>query len=290
MNRCIAESQQEAKPDPGVALALGSAFLGVYTHGGFLCGLEQAGILPGHVSGASAGALAGGFYAAGVRGEALKQAVLSGGFKRSFLDAGMFYRWAPMVTLGRLTGILNGKRVIRHLRRELPVASIDEIEGIKLQIAVTDLRQQQSHFITRGPLAEAMMASCAVPLLFSEQVIDGIRYSDGGILHELPFEPFVNDPDIHTIVIHSIRYHATRRQKMMKVPAVFSSSHRMLNDALVAFRREQAERLGKRVILMETEHPHPGWLQSAAEKQRYFEEGYRTGLSLKQALHSPCRN
>lgn len=286
----MSEARTDTRTDPGIAIALGSAFLGVYTHGGFLCGLEQAGIFPGHVSGASAGALAGGFYAAGIRGADLQRLVLSGALKRSFVDPGLLYRWVPMMTLGRLTGLLNGKRVIRHLRSELPVASIDEIEGIKLQIAVTDLRKQQSHFITRGPLAEAMMASCAVPLLFSEQVIDGIRYSDGGILHELPFEPFVHDPDIHTIIIHSIRFHPTRRQQMMKVPAVFSSSHRMLNDALVTFRREQAERLGKRVILMQTEHPHPGWLQSAAEKQRYFEEGYRTGLSLKKALHPPCRN
>ncbi|MGC4016375.1 MAG: patatin-like phospholipase family protein [Luteolibacter sp.] len=105
------------------------------------------------------------------------------------VDPGMIYRWAPMVTFGRLTGILNGKRVIHHLRRELPVMSIEDAPQVNLKIAVTDLRRQQSVFLTRGLLAEAMMASCAVPLLFSEQTIDGTRFSDGGILHELPFEP-----------------------------------------------------------------------------------------------------
>jgi NTE family protein len=71
------------KSDPGVALALGSAFLGMYAHAGFLCGLNQAGVFPGHIAGASAGAMAGGFYAAGLRDSELEAAILCGKLKRN---------------------------------------------------------------------------------------------------------------------------------------------------------------------------------------------------------------
>ena len=66
------EEPKAETPNPGIALALGSAFLGIYAHGGFLCGLNKAGVFPGHVAGASAGAMAGGFYASGMRGAELE--------------------------------------------------------------------------------------------------------------------------------------------------------------------------------------------------------------------------
>lgn len=277
----MADLPTPAAPDPGVALALGAAFLGVYAHGGFLCGLNQAGIFPGHIAGASAGALAAGFYAAGMRGADLENAVLSGALKRSFPDIGMFFRGAPMFFIGRLTGLMNGKRVIQHLKRELPMSMIEESSDVKLSIAVTDLRNQRSAFLTSGPLAESMMASCSVPILFTEQSLDGTKYHDGGILHGLPVEPFIHDPAIHTIIVHRLSHPNGKCRKNLGVSAAFADSHQMLNDALFEFRRKDCERNGKRVIVIETEHPSPGLFQTKAAKKRFFDDGYSSGLGIK---------
>lgn len=276
----------ETTADPGIALALGSAFLGVYAHGGFLCGLNAAGICPGHVSGASAGAIAGGFYAAGFRGEKLRDAVLSPALKRSYPDAGMVFRSAPMFFIGKLTGMMNGKHVIRHLRQALECERIEDTTSAKLSIAVSDLRRIEGKFLTTGPLAESIMASCSVPILFTGQTVNGTEYHDGGILHELPMEPFVNDPAIHTIIVHAVSNPKRASSKHFGVTSAFSHGREMLNRALTAHRAKEAEKNGKRVIFVETTHPHPGIFQSAATKQRYFDEGHATGLSVSEHFPS----
>ncbi len=275
----------DSPPDPGIALALSSAFLGVYAHGGFLCGMNQKGIFPGHIAGSSAGALAGGFYAAGLRGAELEKAVLSSALKQSFADLGMLLRWTPML-LGRLGGVMAGKRVVAHLRQALPVSRIEDITDIKLSIAVTDLARREARFLAEGPLAESMMASCAVPLLFSGQLLEGTQLHDGGVLHELPIEPFIADPAVHTIIVHSIRHQQGPRRKTQGIRSAFNSGLRMLNNALFELRRKEAERNGKRVIVMETQYLHPGLLQSLATKKHCFDHGHHTGTSLDLTLPS----
>jgi NTE family protein len=275
------EAPPQPAPDPGIALALGSAFLGVYAHGGFLCGLNRAGIFPGHIAGASAGALAGGFYAAGLRGSDLEEAVLSPALKKSYPDLWMPIRGAPL-GIGILSGMMGGKRVVRHLRSVLPVAAIEETPDVKLSIAVTDLRRSESAFLTGGPLAESIMASCAVPILFSGQEVGGRKYHDGGIIHDIPLEPFVSDPEIHTVIIHRISYPDRDASKHLSIRQAFINGHHMLRDALHEHRVRRAEANGKRVILLETTHPHPGLFQSKATKKRYFEDGHRTGSTISQ--------
>ncbi len=274
------DSVSEKPSDPGIALALGSAFLGVYAHGGFLCGLNEVGIFPGHVSGASAGAIAGGFYAVGFRGEKLRGAVISPALKRSFNDSGIVFRGAPMLLMGRLTGLMNGKGVIRHMRKELNCERIEDATSAKLSIAVTDLRALEGKFLTTGPLAEAIMASCSVPILFQGQKVDGTEFHDGGILHENPIEHYINDPAIHTIIVHAVSNPPQGARKHLSVSNVFSLSHKMLNRELTNYRIKEAERNGKRMIFTETIHPHPGLFQTAATKQKYFDQGHATGLSI----------
>lgn len=271
--------------DPGVALALGSAFLGMYAHAGFLCGLNALGIFPGKISGSSAGAIAGAFYAAGFRGDRLKEAIHSQSFKRSFTDPGMFIRWLPMMLGAKLSGAMTGKRMIQHLRQTLPYRRIEELSDVKLSLAVTDLRTREGIFLTRGPLADSIMASCAVPLLFTGQTIESRQFHDGGIIHEIPIEIFIDAPEVHTIIVHHLKRPRDPR-KRLKLPSVFTHSHQMLNQSLFDHRLAEAERCGKRVIVIETTHPGPGLFQSQAKKDRYFDLGQKAAQSVTQAIHS----
>ena len=280
----MSEIHPTGKADSGVALALGSAFLGMYAHGGFLCGLNHAGIFPGHISGASAGAMAAGFYAAGLRDRKLESAILCDTLKRSYPDPGMLARLAPMCFMGRLSGLMHGKRVVRHLEKLLPVAEIENTPEVKLKIAVTDLRGFSGGFLESGPLAQSMMASCSVPLLFTEQRIGETLYHDGGILHQLPIEPYLRDPSIHTIIIHRINYSTRAKRRHLGISAAFSNSHQIMNDSLFAYRQTEAERNGKRVILIETHHSHPGLFQTKAAKKRFFDAGHGSGLSIRNEL------
>ncbi|MGJ8633111.1 MAG: patatin-like phospholipase family protein [Luteolibacter sp.] len=276
---------EQSSADPGIALALGSSFLGVYTHGGFLCGMNAAGIYPGHIAGASAGAIAGGFYAAGLRENALENAVLSATLKRSFADWGMFIRSAPMLFSGRLTGMMHGRKTIKYLTQSLPVQNIEDTPGVKLSIAVANLEKLESTFLTSGSLAQSIVASCSVPILFTGQNISGTTYYDGGITHELPVEPFLTTPEIHTIIVHRIA-NIEKNKNHLTVSDAFGNIHNMLNNALFDFRKKEAERHGKKVIVMETAHPHPGLFQTKAAKKRFFEAGKQTALNLDRTKNT----
>lgn len=279
----MSENKETGKPDRGVALALGSSFLGVYAHGGFLRGLNEAGVYPGHVAGSSAGALAGGFYAAGLRGDELEAEVLSPVLKRKYPDWLIPVRSFPQM-FGKLSGIMGGEKVVEHLRDVLPVSDIAETPGVKLSLSVTDYRSQEGIFLTEGALAEAMMASCAVPVLFSGQVLKDREYHDGGVIHEVPIEPFVSDSEIHTIIAHKISHVRSEPGKRLAVKDPFVNAYHMLNDALFEYRKKEAERNGKRVILMETQSKHPGLFQTKAAKKAFYDLGYRTAGTISGFL------
>ncbi|MGJ8644981.1 MAG: patatin-like phospholipase family protein [Luteolibacter sp.] len=279
----MSEDKEIGKPDRGVALALGSSFLGVYAHGGFLCGLNEAGIFPGHVAGSSAGALAGGFYAAGLRGEELEAEVLSSVLKRKYPDWMIPVRSFPQM-FGKLSGIMGGEKVVKHLREVLPVSDISETPGVKLSLSVTDYRRQEAIFLTEGALADAMMASCAVPVLFSGQILNGREYHDGGVIHEVPIDPFISDPEIHTIIAHKIVHTRGATGKRLAVKDPFVNGYHMLNDALFEFRKQTAERNGKRVIVMKTQSKHPGLFQTKAAKKAFYDLGYRTAETISEFI------
>ena len=86
----MSEEPARSPADPGLALCLSSSFFGYYAHLGLLSAMEKRGLRPGRIAGASAGALAGGFWAAGLRGEALARVIYDFHFLRSFFDLGAF--------------------------------------------------------------------------------------------------------------------------------------------------------------------------------------------------------
>lgn len=266
--------------DPGVAVSLGSAFLGYYAHAGFLTGLNEQGIFPGKICGASAGALAASLYATGVQGEALKDFVMNRKLKRAFIDFGFLYRWFPMLIFGQPVGLLNGKRAIKYLQEHLPVSDIEDSMEAELAIAVSNLRKKECPMLTEGPLARAIIASCSVPILFGEQEIDGERYFDGGILHESPLEHYFDDEEVHTIIVHRIDYPNPDKRHFF-IHDMFTASHEMFSTDIINYRKKEAERRGKRLIFADTHHPHPGLFQSQEEKGRFYESGWNTGLQMK---------
>ena len=115
----------ESGPDPGLAVCLSSSFFGYYAHLGVLSAMEEAGLYPGRIAGASAGAMAGGLWAAGLRGEALEKVIYDFHFRRAFFDLGAFLRWPGIVTGLAGDGLLSGVRMRRYLARCIGSRRID---------------------------------------------------------------------------------------------------------------------------------------------------------------------
>jgi predicted acylesterase/phospholipase RssA len=245
---------------PGLAVCLGSSFLGHYAHAGFLNRLWAGGVVPERLAGSSAGAIAGGLFAAGIRGAELERLVLSVWFKRAFADFGFPLRLPGVLSGLYGTGLLSGGRMRRFLTKRIGARPIEDLRAPALELAVTNLSDGRAEIVRCGPLIEFMVASFAMPVVFTPQRIDGKVYCDGGVANETPFGHWLGDPGVATIVVHTIRHPAPGRPPR-SVPAVLAQAHRAVGNETFARLRERAADSGKRVLVLETAHDHPGLLQ-----------------------------
>ena len=160
----------------GISLS-GGAARGI-AHIGVLQALEEAGIFPTHISGASAGALVGSLYAAGYSPQELMEIVEN----TSLFN--LFQVSAPV--LGG--GLVDISKIKKILVEYIPD---DEFGALKKPFfaSVTNMSKGQAEIIHSGPLADVVTASCAIPLLFKPQELYGQVYVDGGLLDNLPIKP-----------------------------------------------------------------------------------------------------
>ncbi len=271
----------EPKVTPGLAVALGSSLLGYYAHAGFLNGLAAAGLHPARIAGASAGALAGALHASGLRGEALKAAALDPALRWSFFDWGSFARLPGVLMVLWASGVFSGKGAVKKLRGLLDDVDLAALDFPSLEIAVTDADSHRTEIRREGPLAELVVASCAVPGLIGIQRVGDQRYIDGGVACEAPFEQWLDDPEIDTIVVHRIRHEANSGPAVAweTIATSIGAAHHTVCNELHRHRSELARMKGKRLIEIETATPVPG-LFTNRRAPLCYERGFESGKSV----------
>ena len=157
-------------------LLLSSGFLAFARHIGVLRAIEERGIAIDAITGTSSGALVGALWAAGLSSRDLEK-LLTG---------------LPPWRLLRLhaqpwRGLLSTSAFLAFVRPHLPPTFADLPRP--LAVGVVDARGQHQ-LLTSGPLAEAVVASCAMPHVFAAvQVGDG-RFADGGAADRLALGPW----------------------------------------------------------------------------------------------------
>jgi hypothetical protein len=159
-------------------LALPAGWLRVFAHVGTLIALEKHGVEPAAVRGASAGAEAGGLYAAGMEPADIEEFLT--GIKREDV-------WDPDYRFGLFknglrsrTGLLKGQLLQEKFREAVGNVQIQEL-AMPLSVSVTDVQSWRAEAITEGDLALAMTASSAFPGWVQPQLIAGRPKLDGGI-------------------------------------------------------------------------------------------------------------
>ena len=153
-------------------LALSGGFFGFFAHTGLLLALEEAGLRPSRLVGVSAGALAGGLWAAGL--EAPRMAEALGALRKQDF-------WDPGLPLG---GLIKGRRFVGLLQRHLAAAGLSdrlEATAIPFGAVVHDLLRRRARLLERGSLPVAIRASCSVPLLFRPVRWGRTLLVDGGV-------------------------------------------------------------------------------------------------------------
>lgn len=150
------------------SLTMSSGFFGFFAHAGVLSVLEEEGLKPRRCSGSSAGALVTGLWSAGVPAATLRDELLS-------LERSEF--WDPRPGLG----LLRGRRFLKKLESLLPVGTFEACP-VPVAVSVFDVVKRRTSVRDRGALGPAIVASCALPLMFQPVWLEGRPYSDGGIL------------------------------------------------------------------------------------------------------------
>jgi NTE family protein len=156
-----------------IGLALSGGGAKGFAHIGVLKLLEEYGIRPDIIAGTSAGALIGALYADGY----------PAGEIGSLFSGREFAEFAKIQI--PKSGLFDSSRFSLFLKRHLRAKTFEEL-NTPLIVVATDLDNGKSHAFTSGPIADAVRASCSVPVIFSPVRIDGIHYVDGGLFHNFP--------------------------------------------------------------------------------------------------------
>jgi NTE family protein len=151
---------------------------------GMLRALAEAGIAPDVVVGTSVGAINGAFVAADPAAAADRLADLWQGPNLQQAFSGNLLGRAT--TLARSRTNLHAIEPLRAmLERGLPVATFAGLE-LPFHCVAACIERASAHWFTSGPLAPAVLASCAVPGLLPPVEVDGEHFFDGGLVHSIP--------------------------------------------------------------------------------------------------------
>ena len=160
---------------PKIGLALGSGGARGWCHIGILRELEEMGLKPDVVSGASMGALVGAIYA-GDALDALEE------WARKLTARDFFGMLDVNLSSG---GLVEGNEILSVIRRLVRAERIEQL-AVPLALVATDMASGREVWMTKGDLAQSVRASVALPGLISPFKIEDRWYLDGGLTNPLP--------------------------------------------------------------------------------------------------------
>ena len=183
-----------------VALALGGGGARGLAHVAVLEALDEMGVRPVAIAGASIGAIIGAGYAAGMTGREIRRYAVDLVHNRpDFMARLMRSRAGKLSSLfaggfGDATRLDASKLCENFLPDGLPDA-FDQL-AIPLTVVASDLYRRQPVVFSQGPLRPALAASIALPGIVRPVEIGGHILVDGGATNPLPFDLLRGRADI----------------------------------------------------------------------------------------------
>jgi NTE family protein len=185
---------------PAFVLGGGGGPLGAHEVG-MVQALIERGIVPGLVLGTSVGAVIGAAVAADPSPAGVARLTeLWTAIDRSDVFGGSLL--GRLATLARTGTHLHDAEPLRaRLERELPVQAIEDL-AVPFQCVAASIEGASERWFTRGPIADAVLASAAVPGILAPVEIGGEHFIDGGIVNSIPVSRAVQLGAKRIFVLH----------------------------------------------------------------------------------------
>jgi NTE family protein len=165
--------KEKLKSANSVGLILSGGGVRGMAHIGLLRALGEKGIEPTHVSGTSVGAIIGALYCNGNKTD----------------DMLAFFRETPLFRYNFLTlnkpGLINTERYMEIFRAYFTEDSFEALQK-SLYVTTTNLQKGRQEVFMAGPLIRPLLASAALPPVFSPVEINNCLHADGGIMDNFP--------------------------------------------------------------------------------------------------------
>jgi len=174
-----------------LALALGAGGARGLAHIAVFEALDELGVKPVAIAGASIGAVAGAVYAAGMSGKAIRRYVIDLAHNRAEV-----WRRLMLARAGTFGDMFSGDFTAamrldaeKLIEQFLPDVVPDDFGalGIPLSVVASDLYGRREVVFASGPLKPALAASIALPTLM-RPVVGPCVMIDGGATNPLPFD------------------------------------------------------------------------------------------------------
>ncbi len=184
----------------------GGGHMGAYEVG-MLRALLEAGIRPDLVVGTSVGALNGAAIASDPTLAMVEQLrKLWCGLEDDKIFGGSFL--AGALNMFRSRTHLHGNEQLRDLiDRLVPAKRIEDL-AVRFQCVAASVERAAEHWFDAGPLADAVLASCAVPGVLPPVEIGGEHFIDGGVVNSIPISRAVDLGADEIYVLHVGRIEA----------------------------------------------------------------------------------
>ncbi|MFT5833504.1 MAG: NTE family protein [Cognaticolwellia sp.] len=165
------------KQSTGVVLSGGG--IRCVAHIGLLKALEQNNIFPTHIAGTGTGAVVGALYSAGYNPDEILE---------FFRNNSSVFQWSKMTI--KKPGILDTDKYQSILFPYLGYITFDQLSK-QLFITATNVLEGSAHLFEKGEVIKPVLASSALPPVFSPVEIDDKLYMDGSVMNNFPVEPLL---------------------------------------------------------------------------------------------------
>lgn len=245
-----------------VGFALSGGFIKGFAHLGVMQALLEHDIKPDILSGVSAGALAGVFYA-------------DGNEPHQVLDYFSGHKFQDLTKLViPKVGLFDLKEFVDFLKTNLKAQRLEDLQ-VPLIVSATDLDHGRLVHFHKGDIAERIAASCCMPVLFAPVKIDGTHYVDGGLFMNLPVSTIRRI--CNKVVAVNVSPLMANKYKM-NIVSIAMRSYNFMFRANTFPEREKADLLVEPYNL-------EGYSNTELKKaEEIFMQGYKTANNLLERL------